>query len=85
MLNFRKTLASGFTVGIAFTLTVIAMGAGIGVLGCSDSDDNSYEYEYCDENTNTIETGVCKDAICDPAPFEDCGDGTCVLSPDTCE
>jgi len=85
MLKSRKPFASRFTLRVAFTLTVIALGATIGAMGCSDSEDNSYEYEYCDEDTNTIETGVCEDGICDPAAFEDCGDGFCVLSPDTCE
>jgi hypothetical protein len=45
---------------------------------CRVGEPCPYEYDYCQDGV--IMTALCSDGLCDPLPFEDCGDGTCVIS-----
>lgn len=50
--------------------------------GQADAKTKEYSYEYCEDGE--VVTGTCTEGICDPAPFEVCDDGSCVLAPGSC-
>ncbi len=48
-----------------------------------DGGSEGYEFTFCEKGE--VHTARCTGGLCDPAPFEVCADGSCVLEPATCE
>ena len=91
MLNKNRGHMLKWSAAIIFTLSMVGCGERNAMNvpnddGSASSDAgqaDGYLFTYCEDAV--VHTGHCTGGICDPVPFETCDDGSCVLSPDTCQ